>query len=283
MKLSDGSKALLHAIRLTVEDQEFTAGELLHRCAGLHAREHADLAAAIPSRFNTQSLAWWLKKHLSSSHEGYRLGGEHRYRGARAGSSRGRGWVYYFDAVDDLGPDGVLLASAQEQQARLDRCRPGSIRSNKETGRLFEMIDKLDAEKRDREVPVPPARVTKTTVDSEGRLRTEVLTNRDGTPLKADVAPAPTPRVPPVIRRRGDKRPPWTLRGESIPRDRAEWLAHQEFRRTGLRAENGPGIWHDTDAPFGFLDPGGIVTHNQRFDSSNREVSTIWNGSLKDL
>jgi hypothetical protein len=109
MKLSEANARLLTAIRAAVNDSEFTAGELLHRCAGLAAKENAELVVAI-GRKNAKRLGHWLAKL-----RGVRLGAlmlESDY------STHRRRWVYVVTersnepppSVPKLGPWGAALA-----------------------------------------------------------------------------------------------------------------------------------------------------------------------------
>lgn len=183
MKLSEKSDQLLRAIRLTVKDEEFTAGELIARCAGLRAKECPHMAGAMSAaKFNAKRLGHWLKKHQGAVVDDWRLCVE---RGCRP--HRKQRWVYCFESVSELGEIGVLLADAMECEARMDVARkPGSIRQLKQIREQFARIE--DAERRG--IIKPP---TITRVDSTGRQIVEVMRDRNGEPLRDKAADPPAP------------------------------------------------------------------------------------------
>jgi hypothetical protein len=194
VKISEKSEQLLRAIRLTVKDEEFTAGELIALTAGLRAKECPELNAAIKvAKFNAKRLGHWLKKHQGVVVDDWRLCAD---RGRRP-----KIWIYFFTSIAELGEMGMLAEDATECELRMDVARkPGSLRQMKEISRQFDRIE--DAEQRGLIAPRPkPELLTITRVDrTTGSVVTEILRDRNGEPLrdKSVATPAPKAEQPPL-------------------------------------------------------------------------------------
>lgn len=125
-----------------------------------------------------------------------------------------------------------------------------------------------------------PAYQYETRTDGQGNTTRKIVVGHDGVPLRALPMAVEAPEVtePQVetlpAARADDKRPPWLQRGESIPRDKKEWLAWQKRRTT--RDPN-------TVECVGALLPIPGMSGPNGVRAPDYEVTTGWNGTLSGL
>lgn len=258
MKLSEKSKKLLQVIREAVGEGEFTAKELMDRCAGRRTEEFPSLAAGlvVAAQFNVQRCACWLKRSQGAIVDGWRLCSD---RGNRTdGPGRHQRWVYRFESLTEIG--GAEMAKHMDvldTEARIGTSTPGSRRFSKEcddqTERYFEREEeKVTREKLD-EVNAEFARAMIAQRSREDALAATAAFNR------VDVAPT-APEVMPEPKRA--PAPPGTWRQPT----KAELIARHNnspgaTARVTCRNKDGSEIrvWASPDAAGGLFNPGGVV------------------------
>jgi hypothetical protein len=225
--MTDGSEALITAMHTAGGSTPRPVSEWLAL-----AQEHAALRDAFRAAFGKklpvpQKLGLWLSERTGKTAGPLRLEGRH--------SAKRKAWVY---RVVDYVKLAELARQEAERQAQLRAeleakqreliaasplasaqayMTPGHFTAVKDTPTpeyLYEPVKYVDGVEQPRKVLIDPR--TGEPVRKKPAAVVEKLPDELG-----EVEAAP---------KSNDPRPPWLQRGESIPRDNAEWLAWQRRR-----------------------------------------------------